>query len=99
MSDVLGATTGTFDHDGEMKAGALSSSLSGGHISLKFPRVSFEYSKRVADGTAFDASMGGGKAIYSASIAVSASVQDYDLQSIISSSAVNDTGSLYYNKV
>tara|TARA_A100001515_G_scaffold92191_1_gene73569 strand:+ start:426 stop:1724 length:1299 start_codon:yes stop_codon:yes gene_type:complete len=99
LSDVLGATTGTFDHDGEMKAGALSSSLSGGHISLKFPRVSFEYSKRVADGTAFDASMGGGQAIYSASIAVSASVQDYDLQSIISSSAVNDTGSLYYNKV
>lgn len=99
LSDVLGASTGTFDHDGEMKAGALSSSLSGGHISLKFPRVSFEYSKRVADGAAFDASIGGGQAIYSASIAVSASVQDYDLQSIISSSAVTDTGSLYYNKI
>ena len=35
LSDFLGATTGTFDHDGELKAGELSSRLSGPHVSLK----------------------------------------------------------------
>ena len=39
LSDYLGSMTGTFDHDGELKAGELSSSLSGaGGISLKYPR-------------------------------------------------------------
>ena len=42
LSDFLGATTGTFDHDGELKAGALSSSLSGSHVSLKFPTFTFD---------------------------------------------------------
>ena len=51
----FGATTGTFDHDGELKAGALSSSLSGSHVSLKFPTFTFEYGRRIATGLAQEA--------------------------------------------
>jgi hypothetical protein len=38
LSDFLGATTGTFDHLGNLQSGELSSSLSGTHIALKFPK-------------------------------------------------------------
>ena len=34
LSDFLGATTGTFDHDGKLKAGELSSSL------VRYPNIS-----------------------------------------------------------
>jgi len=52
LGDMLGNTTGTFDHDGQLIAeGVLTSSLgSGDHaeqISLKYPSVRFEYAKRV----------------------------------------------------
>ena len=35
LPDFLGSTTGTFNHDGELLDGALSSSLSGTQVSLK----------------------------------------------------------------
>ena len=51
LSDFLGATTGTFDHEGALEAGELSSSLSGTHLAaLKFPKFNFEYSQSVAEG-------------------------------------------------
>ena len=60
LSDYLGSMTGTFDHDGELKAGELSSSLSGaGGIALKYPRFEFAYARRVAEGMAGDAGEGG----------------------------------------
>tara|TARA_R110002124_G_scaffold66277_3_gene180718 strand:- start:14866 stop:16176 length:1311 start_codon:yes stop_codon:yes gene_type:complete len=83
LSDLLGATTGTFDHEGTLQSGELSSSLSGTHVSLKFPKFNFEYSKRIADGLAGAAGFGDDARIYSASIDLEANTQDYDLQKIV----------------
>jgi hypothetical protein len=89
LSDFLGATTGTFDHEGALQAGELSSSLSGTHLSLKFPKFNFEYSRRVAEGLAGEAGFGDDARIYSASINLEANVQDYDLQKIVQDASVD----------
>ena len=44
LSDLLGASTGTFDHDGQLQSG---SSLVGTNVNLKYPRFEFAYSRRV----------------------------------------------------
>ena len=86
LSDVLGNSTGSFDHKGEMMAGPLSSSLSGTHVQLKYPSFDFAYARRVADGISEDANVGGNNTVYSASFDVVNNQQDYDLQKIISTS-------------
>ena len=48
LSNVLGNTTSSFDYKGEMMAGELSSSLSGAHISLKYPKFDIGYARRVS---------------------------------------------------
>ena len=98
LSDILGNTTGTFDHDGQLKSGTLSSSLNGTQVALKFPRVDYAYSKRISQGASAGAAVGGSETIYSASFNVSASKQDYDLQEIIAQSASMPTVA-FYNKV
>jgi hypothetical protein len=90
LSDVLGMTTGTFDHDGELKAGALSSSLSGGHVSLKYPKITFGFNQRYTDGISTQAGLGGTTTIYSASFTATESKQDYDLNAIIAESSANN---------
>ena len=91
LSDYLGSMTGTFDHDGELKAGELSSSLSGaGGISMKYPRFEFAYARRVADGMAADAGVGGSTTEYSASFRTVSNQQDYDLDQVIQDAS--DTG-------
>lgn len=91
LSDVLGNTTGTFNHDGELLTGPTSASL-------KYPRFTFGYSKRISEGVGEEISIGGTRNVYSASIDLEANKQDYDLQQIISSSA-NASSEEYYNKV
>ena len=91
LSDILGATTGTFDHDGEIKTGPV-------NVATKFPRFTFAYSRRVSDGVASEVGVGGHKTYYSASFNTTASKQDYDLQSIISQSAT-DSSMPFYNKI
>tara|TARA_R110002110_G_scaffold35317_4_gene119407 strand:- start:1406 stop:2716 length:1311 start_codon:yes stop_codon:yes gene_type:complete len=86
LSDLLGMSTGTFDHDGQMTGG----DASGSAVNLSFPRFEFAYSKRVADGIAGAANAGGNRTMYSASFSVTGTVQDYDLQTIISRSAHQD---------
>jgi hypothetical protein len=86
LSDLLGNTTGTFDQDGNLKASSLSSSLSGTNIALKFPKVRFEYARRLSHGVATMAGIGGLDTEYSASFDTVKDKQDYDLQTIISSS-------------
>jgi len=83
LSDVLGNTTASFDHKGEMQTGPLSASLSGTHVSLKFPSFNFAYAKRVADGISEEANIGGNLQVYSASLDVVNNQQDYDLQAIV----------------
>jgi len=99
LSDFLGATTGTFDHDGSLKSGSLSSSLSGTQLSLKYPKFTFEYGRRIATGIAGEAGFGDNVTMYSASIALTGNVQDYDLQERVSNLQVgNPWNSLVKNK-
>ena len=85
MSDVLGSTTGTFDHDGQFKSGSLSASLSGTFIQLKYPRFNYSYVRRVVDGVATEISLGGNRTEYSATIEAIVNQQDYDLQALLAS--------------
>lgn len=88
LSSLLGNTTGTFDHEGNLQSGPLSSSLSGSHVALKLPKFKFEYSKRVADGLANAAGMGDIR-IYSASFDLVENTQDYDLQSVVQNASID----------
>jgi hypothetical protein len=90
LSDFLGGTTGTFDHDGELKNGILSASLSGSNVSLKFPRFTFGYGRRIADGLSKEAFIGDNVRIYSASIQLKADTQEYDLQTIVASASTGN---------
>lgn len=89
LSDFLGIETGTFDHKGDFKSGSFYSGSS--NPSLQFPQFTFSMSRRVADGIASKAGIGGAKPIFSASFDVVPRQQVYDLQSIVSSSAASGT--------
>jgi hypothetical protein len=86
LSDLLGMNTGTFDHDGQMTGGT----ASGSAVNLSYPRFEFRYARRVADGFAGAANAGGHRTMYSASVGITASRQDYDLQAIIYSASANN---------
>ena len=95
LSDLLGASTASFNEDGQIDKGH---SLSGSNVELKYPKFNFQYAKTVADGISTEAGIGGTVPIYSASFNMTGGVQDYDLQDTIYSSSLN-TGNPYYNKV
>ena len=94
LSSYLGATTGSFDQDGQ-----ISGSLSGSNIALRYPRFDYGYIRRISEGLATEAGFGGTTPIYSASVPSIAGTQDYDLQSIISASSATDTGGSFYEQV
>ena len=94
LHGALGATTGTFDHDGQRTDADASS-----NVELKYPKFEFGYSKRIMDQNSTVAGIGGTVPIYSASFNTTGSIQNYDLQAIISGTAINDTGADFYNKV
>jgi len=96
LSDLLGATTGTFDHDGQLQTG---NSLLGKNINLKFPRFEFAYSRRVGYGVSTEVGFGGEVAIYSASFNAVSGQQDYDLQQIVSSSAAGTASLPFFGQV
>lgn len=86
LGSFLGQTTGTFDHDGQLKT-----DLSGTNVNLRYPRFSVGYAKRVAIGIANEAGVAGGDLPhYSASVALETGRQDYDLQQVILDNASND---------
>jgi|ETNvirenome_6_85_1030632.scaffolds.fasta_scaffold00813_11 hypothetical protein len=93
LHSSLGATTGTFDSDGQRTDDSKTD-----NVETKFPKFKLGYSKRAMDLAATEVGLGGTIPIYSASFNTTRSQQDYDLQSIISSSAT-DSDSLFYNKV
>ena len=80
LGSALGSPTASFDHQGEVTAGA-------DGASLKFPKFTFDYAFKMGDKFATEAGIGGTEPIYSASFDVVANQQDYDLQQIVSSSA------------
>jgi len=79
LGSALGGDTGSFDHKGTV-AGAES-------VALKYPKFIFDYAFRVADKFSTEALVGGTEQIYSASFDTVPDKQDYNLQSIVSSSA------------
>jgi len=92
LSNLLGATTGTFDQDGQIQSG---SSLYGENINLTYPRFEFTYAKRVGHSVSTEIGFGGEVTIYSASFTAVNGRQDYDLQQIVSSSAASTTEDFY----
>jgi len=93
---LLGATTGSFDQDGQLVSG---SSLTGSDIALRYPKFDYGYVRRVSEGLATEAGFGGTVPIYSGSVTRVVGEQDYDLQTLLSSSSANDTGVGYYDQI
>lgn len=83
LNNLLGATTASFDEDGQIIEG---DPLSGSNSEMALPRYTFDYTRRVAEGIATEAGAGGGLTYYTASFVPTASQQDYDLQQVVSSS-------------
>ena len=77
LSDVLGQTTGTFDHKGERVSGPE-------NVNLAYPRFQFSYARKIGDSVATSAGFGGTVPIYSGSFTPVAGKQDYNLQTILS---------------
>tara|TARA_R110001599_G_scaffold321972_1_gene532816 strand:+ start:29 stop:1318 length:1290 start_codon:yes stop_codon:yes gene_type:complete len=94
LHSSLGATTGTFDSDGQRTDASKAD-----NVELKYPRYKFGYSKKIMDQTSTEVGLGGTTPIYSASFDTVSGEQDYDLQAIISSSAGSDSSLMFYNKV
>ena len=91
LSDMLGATTSSFDEDGEITAGA-------SDASRDFPNFGFAYARRVAEGVSTEAGVGGFLTEYSASFKLEPNKQQYDLQAIVQASS-SLTSSEYYNEI
>ena len=113
LSTLLGDTTGTFNHYGELSSSAaghsnaLSSSLGTDGdrqiVSLSYPKYRFGFTNRVANSVASETGIGGSTDIYSASFTLdtSSAKQDYDLQDVIYSASIDSANIAYpfYNKV
>ena len=90
LPNVLGQSTASFDHEGQMTGGDASASY-GSNINLKYPRFRFDYSRRIGDGTSEYAGFGGNITEHSASFNISEGKSVYDLQQIISGSSHDGT--------
>lgn len=91
---VLGQSTSSFNSDGQ-----ISGSTENLNANLAFPKMSFSYAKNIALSVNSEVSLNGNEPIYSASIDIKPSVQDYDLQAAVSSSAVSKGWVLNNKKV
>ena len=81
LSNVLGATTGTFDQDGQVRetTGNLTSDT---NLNTKYPKFDFAYARRVTEGVSEEINIGGSQTVYSASFSIGVDKQDYDLQDL-----------------
>ena len=90
LSNSLGNTTGSFDENGmitepkDVNNPVINKST---HISLLYPRFDFAYARRVSAGISEEVGVGGNTTVYSASIDLTADVQDYDIQAKITADA------------
>lgn len=80
LGSALGGPTGSFDHKGNVSGTT--------DISLKYPKFQYDYAFRNADKFSTEAMVGGTEPVYSASFDRVNEQQDYDLQEIVSASAV-----------
>ncbi len=79
---ALGSQTSSFNSDGQ-----ISGSDGNTNANLSFPKMTFSYVRNVALGANHEVSLNSDQPIYSASFDSQPNQQDYDLQSIISSSS------------
>jgi len=93
LHSSLGATTGTFDQDGQR-----TDSLSGSNVELKYPKYKLGYSKKIMDNTIMESGLGGTAAVYSGSIATNRLQQDYDLQQEIQTNSLTASFD-YFSKI
>ena len=102
IGSALGVTTGSFDHMGEFSGSTKASgSAANDGANVKFPKMKIESALRLADNYSTIAGVGGTEPIYSASFDTVGNQQDYDLQQIVETAAVDSDNSAYpyYNKV
>ena len=92
LLEYLGLATGSFNHLGTIDQE--DSPLSGSDLTLRYPKIEFRYQRRVGEGLGQEASVGGSKTEYSASIQIKGGKQDYDLQRLIYSSSVGNDPAL-----
>lgn len=85
LSNVLGATTGTFNHDGQIRETS-GNVNSGTNLNTKYPKFDFTYARRVTEGVSEEVGIGGSQTVYSASIDIVSGKQDYDLQELLAGS-------------
>ena len=85
LSNSLGNTTGSFDEDGMITETVDDNAVvnNKSHVSLLYPRFDFAYARRVSAGISEEVGVGGNTTVYSASIDLTADVQDYDIQAKI----------------
>ncbi len=88
IGDSLGASTGSFNEEGNLVYG---DDLSGSNVALRYPRFQYAQSFKVGDEASTAGGFGGTERIYSASFSAGTDQQDYDLQSIIQNASA--TGS------
>ena len=82
LSNVLGATTGTFDQDGQIQE--TTGNITGDtNLTTKYPKFDFAYARRVTEGVSEEANLGGSETVYSASVNTVSDQQDYDLQELL----------------
>tara|TARA_R110002074_G_scaffold252824_1_gene424857 strand:+ start:696 stop:1985 length:1290 start_codon:yes stop_codon:yes gene_type:complete len=93
LHSSLGASTGTFDSDGQRTDASKDD-----NVETKYTKFKFGYNKRLMDHASTQAGIGGSLPIYSASFETVRNQQDYDLQTIVSSSA-DSSDNLFFNKV
>lgn len=86
LGDLLGQATASFNQDGEVISGSGPTGAA-----LKLPRFTFAAAERISDGIANEAYTNGESTDYLGSFNLTASVQDYDLQNIVSSSVASGT--------
>ena len=84
LGDLLGNPTASFNQDGEITSGPTGAAL-------KLPRFTFATAERISDGISVEAYTNGPVNDYLGSFDLVEGVQDYDLQSIVSSSIASGT--------
>ena len=96
LSSLLGAQTASFDQNGQIVSG---DGLSGSNVELRYPKFDYGYSRRVSQRMITETGIGGTEPIYSASFDRLVGVQDYDLQTIVSSSSALSSSVPYFGRV
>lgn len=82
LPSLLGNSTASFDQLGEVTTAELANT----HVELKFPTFQIQMPRKVAKGISTNIGIGGDITIYTASFNITNQQQEYDLQTLISSS-------------